>query len=107
MTDNKNYDWCKDTPHGLLLHIKAQPKASKSQIAGLHGNPPRLKIRIAALPVDGKANKELLNFLCRILEIPISNLKLIRGESCSNKDVLCLGISLEKIKEVVKKISVK
>ena len=50
-----------DTKDGAILTIQVQPKASKSECAGLHGD--ALKIRVAAPPVDGKANGALLAFL--------------------------------------------
>ena len=47
--------WFEVCPTGVILRIKVQPRASKTQIAGLHGDPPRLKIRLAAPPVDGES----------------------------------------------------
>ncbi len=38
--------WFKETPNGIVIFIKAQPKASRTEIAGLYGDPPRLKIRL-------------------------------------------------------------
>jgi uncharacterized protein (TIGR00251 family) len=86
-------DWIQETQEGVLLRIQAQPKASRSEVAGLHGEPPRLKIRLAAPPVDGEANDELIRFLKKKLGIPASQITLIRGQSSKMKDVLCQGIS--------------
>ena len=55
--------WFEETAKGILIHIKAQPKASKIQVSGLYGD--QIKIRLAAPPVDGKANEELLRFLAK------------------------------------------
>ena len=52
--------WLTETADGVLLRIQAQPKASRSEVSGVHGD--RLKIRIAAPPVDGEANEELIRF---------------------------------------------
>ena len=90
-------EWFEETPEGVILHIKVQPKASINKVVGLHGDPPRLKIRVAAAPVDGKANKELLEFLSKILEVSPSKIKLIRGATSPKKDILCTGVSLDKI----------
>jgi uncharacterized protein (TIGR00251 family) len=94
-------DWFEETPKGIVIHIKAQPKASKTQIVGLYGDPPRLKIKIAAPPVDGRANEELLKFLKHSLGVPISRLSLIRGDTSPSKDVLCMGVSKDKIKGLI------
>lgn len=98
---NKSYEWCEELLGGVVLHIKAQPKAAKNQIVGLHGNPPRLKVRIAAPPLDGRANTELLKFLAEVLKVPVSKLRFIRGETSKNKDILCEGISREIVKNIV------
>jgi uncharacterized protein (TIGR00251 family) len=77
---------------GILLRLWIQPKASKSRVTGLHGDPPRIRIQIAAPPVDGAANEELLRFLKKALGVPFSSLRIVRGETSKLKDVECLGI---------------
>lgn len=65
------------------LHIKATPNAAKSKIAGIfcdEKNQEYLKINIAAVADDGKANAELVNFLARTLQIPKSKIAILRGE---------------------------
>lgn len=91
-------DWIEQAVNGVLLRIKIQPKASKNQIVGLYGEPPRLKLRIAAPPIDGRANEELTRFLAEQLGIAYSKVELVRGETSSSKDVFCAGVSLERIK---------
>ncbi len=51
----------------LLLECHLQPKASRDEFAGLHGD--RLKIRLTAPPVDGKANAHLLAFLASVFAV--------------------------------------
>ena len=80
------------TPSGICLKIYATPRSSKTLVAGIHGDPPRLKIRIAAPPVEGAANEELLKFLSKTLKISRQQISLIRGESSKFKDVLCNGL---------------
>lgn len=61
----------------LALHI--QPGAKKTSVAGPHGD--ALKIRLAAPPVDGKANAELLGFLAKACGVPRSAVGLdVQGE---------------------------
>ena len=69
----------------LLLHLRVQPNASRSEIAGQHGQ--RLKIRLQSPPQDGKANRELLRFLSKTLGIKKSCIELIRGQTSRDKTV--------------------
>ena len=62
----------------LILEIKAVPGASKTEIAGINGG--RLRIRIAAAPEDGKANRELVTFLAKQLGCVKKDIILSAGE---------------------------
>ena len=82
--------WLQD--HGthccLTLHI--QPGAKKTEICGEHGD--ALKIRLAAPPVDGKANTALLAFLAKHLGLPKSAVTLKSGDTNRHKRVeICLS----------------
>ncbi len=68
-----------------LMVIHAQPGASRSEIAGTHGD--ALKIRIQARPVEGAANAALLAFLAKQLGLPKSSLELVAGETGRAKRV--------------------
>ena len=67
----------------LTLHV--QPGASRTEVAGTHGD--ALKVRLAAPPVDGKANAELLRFLAEAFGVPRRNVTLVRGETSRAKIV--------------------
>lgn len=71
--------------------MRAQPRASKTELAGEHGG--ALKIRIAAPPVDGEANDELLRFLAKRLHVPVSRLHLVGGESSRGKTIQVTDIT--------------
>lgn len=68
-----------------LVSIHAQPGASRSEIAGVHGD--ALKIRIQARPVEGAANAALLAFLAKQLGLPKSSLQLVAGDTSRAKRV--------------------
>ncbi len=57
-----------ETREGIILTVHIQPNASRTEVAGLYGA--ALKIRVAAPPVDGAANAEIIRFLARELSIP-------------------------------------
>lgn len=67
----------------LLLNVHVQPRAAKDEIVGCHGE--RLKIRISAPPVDGKANKHLVGFLAETFQVAKRDIILIAGESGRDK----------------------
>jgi uncharacterized protein (TIGR00251 family) len=75
----------------LLLDIKAQPGASKTEIAG--GTETRVRVRIAAAPEDGKANGELQNFFAKLLGCPKKEIILQSGAK-SRLKTLSLPVEL-------------
>ncbi|ASJ09159.1 hypothetical protein A3L11_07920 [Thermococcus siculi] len=88
----------KETKDGVLLLIHVQPKAKKNVIEGVDEWRGRLKVRIAAPPVEGKANKEVIKFFSKLLGADVS---IVRGETSREKDLLIKGLSAE---EVLKKL---
>lgn len=75
----------------LLLHI--QPRAGRTEVVGVHGD--ALKIRLAAPPVDGEANEELIRFLARILGVSKGAVTLVSGETGRRKRVRVSGVTAE------------
>ena len=71
----------------LLLHCQLQPRASKNEIVGIQGD--RLKIRITAPPVDGKANQHLIALMSKWFGTPKSAITILRGETGRQK-TLCI-----------------
>jgi len=69
----------------LLLQLQVQPGASRDEVVGLHGE--RLRVRITAPPVDGKANRHLIEWLATLFDVPRSQVTLLRGESGRAKTV--------------------
>ena len=67
------------------LEVYIQPRASKTELAGMHGG--AIKIRIAAPPVDNAANHALIDFLAQRLDVAKSRVRIISG-STSRKKVL-------------------
>ena len=84
-----------DHPKGTILRLHIVPRASRTCFVGLYGDPPRLKLKLCAPPVDGKANESLVEFLAKALGKRKDEIQLIRGEKTSKKDVLILEISLQ------------
>ncbi len=70
----------------LTLHI--QPGAKRTEVVGLHGD--ALKIKLAAIPVEGKANAALLKYLAERFAVPRNQVVLKQGEKSRRKIVLIL-----------------
>ena len=71
---------------GVVLNVKITPNASKSSIEGVLGD--RMKIKIAAKPEDGKANKEVIEFLAKTLCVKKSDVEIVKGITSREKSVL-------------------
>jgi uncharacterized protein len=69
--------------NAVLLTLHVQPGAKRTEVAGTHGD--ALRIRLAAPPVDGKANAELLRFLAAAFDVPRRAVTLLRGEASRQK----------------------
>jgi hypothetical protein len=77
-------EWCRLARDGTLtLAVHAQPGARSTAVAGLHGD--ALKIRLAAPPVDGKANACLIEFLAQLLQVPRGSVELVAGAGARRK----------------------
>jgi len=78
-----------DGETAIVLALRVQPGATHTEVAGTHGagTQMRLKIRLAAPPVDGKANAELLAFLARAFGVSRRDVTLLRGDASREKIV--------------------
>ncbi len=84
-------------PDGVLIAIQVQPRASRTEVVGLLGD--AIKIRVAAPPVDGAANEELVRFLARRLEVGRSAVTVESGATGKRKWVRVAGVSVGECEE--------
>ncbi len=88
--------------NGVTFAVRVQPRASRSQIAGeLDG---ALKIRLAAPPVDGEANDELIRLLAKLFDLPRSRVVLLSGHNSRNKVISVSGISREACERILREV---
>jgi len=80
-----------DRGGGVRFEVRVQPRASRTEVAGTHGD--ALKIRLAAPPVEGAANSELVAFLAGQLKVSKSAVRIVKGERGRNKLVEIEGVS--------------
>lgn len=84
---------------GIILNVKAQPRSSRSGLDGLVGD--AVKVRIRSAPVDGKANKELVETLADAFGLPKSRVIFKGGETSKTKRILLQGLTAEQVRAVV------
>jgi uncharacterized protein (TIGR00251 family) len=77
--------WCREEAGAVVLSLHVQPGAKRTEAACIHGD--AMKIRLAAPPVDGRANAELLRFLADAFGVPLRSVTLLRGEASRQKTV--------------------
>ena len=75
--------WRRESGDSVELSLHVQPGAKRTEVAGLHGT--ALKLRLAAPPVEGKANAALLRFLADAFDVPLRSVTLVRGETSREK----------------------
>jgi uncharacterized protein (TIGR00251 family) len=86
--------------HGAAITVKVMPRAKHTELAGLMDDG-TLKIRLAAPPVDGAANKALIEYLAQTLGIAKSQIEIIAGETSERKLISLLGISADEVDAIV------
>ncbi|MEZ5424747.1 MAG: DUF167 domain-containing protein [Pyrinomonadaceae bacterium] len=69
----------------LVFNVRVVPRASKSEIVGEHDG--ALKVRLAAPPVEGAANRELIKLLAKSFGVAKSDVGIISGETARTKQV--------------------
>lgn len=86
-------------PQGCVIHIHAQPGAKRTGWGGRHGH--ALKLRVAAPPVEGKANAACIAFLAEVFACPRARIELLAGASSREKRFLVHGLDATRAREIL------
>jgi uncharacterized protein (TIGR00251 family) len=86
------------TADGVRVTIRVQPRASRNEVAGVHGD--ALKVRLTAPPVDGAANEALVEFLATTFGIPVRAVTIVAGASSRTKIVQLAGITEDRVRRL-------
>ncbi len=84
---------------GALVRLRVSPNAKTTVLQGLHGDA-ALKLKVAAPPVDGKANAEVERFVAQMTGAAPSRVSVVRGFSGRDKTVYVDGVGVERVREV-------
>lgn len=85
--------WYRRNGDILTLTLHVQPGAKRTDVAGLHGE--ALKIRLAAPPIEGRANEALLKFIAESFGVPLRQVELKQGGQSRHKVVAITGSKVE------------
>jgi uncharacterized protein (TIGR00251 family) len=80
----------------VTFRVRVQPRASRTELAGEYAD--AIKMRLAAPPVDGKANEECRRFLAKLVGVPLSSVEILAGESSRDKVIRVYGIGAEQLR---------
>ena len=84
------------------ISLRVYPSASRNEMLGFTDGV--LRVRVSAPPIKGKANRELVTFLSRLLGVGKGSVNIIKGHTTRNKVVAIDGLSRE---EVMKRLLLK
>jgi uncharacterized protein (TIGR00251 family) len=82
-------EWFRRSGDVLTLTLHVQPGAKRTDVAGLHGE--ALKIRLAAPPIEGRANEALLRYIADAFGVPLRQVELTQGGQSRHKVVAITG----------------
>jgi len=86
---------------GAALTIRVTPRARKTQFGGVLEDG-TLRIRVAAPPVEGKANQALIKFLAKVLGVRKSRIEIVAGERGLDKILSVVGMTAEEVEEKIR-----
>jgi len=91
-----------ETAQGITFNVRVVPRASRSEIAGEFDG--ALRVRLAAPPVDGAANRELIRVLAKELKVPQNSIDIVAGLASKSKTVSIRDVS-DNAREQLKSLS--
>ncbi len=96
---NNASKWLQETKEGVVLTVKAVPRAAKSEIAGIDDE--WIRVRIKAPPVDGKANEAIVKFFAEFFSLPKGSVSIVSGDTARLKRIKISGLAADKAKEAL------
>lgn len=82
------------TNEGIIVNLRISPNAKKNEIIK---DGDIVKVKITALPIDGKANKALVEFFAKNFKIPKTSIEILKGETSKEKTILFKTMDEDKV----------
>ena len=90
---------------GTIVRLHVQPGARRSSICGLHGD--RIRVAVSEPPEKGRATEAVRRLLADQLNLPVSMIMLVRGQTSRQKDLLLAGVTkidaIERMQQCIRK----
>lgn len=92
-------DAVRDADDGVILSVRVTPRASRTKITGIYeeGAEARIKIAVAAPPIDGRSNEALLAFIADELGVASSAVSLVAGQTSRSKRLKVAGLTAAQV----------
>ena len=91
-----------ETGGRVRFSVRVQPRAARSELAGEYGD--AIRIRLAAPPVDGAANDELVSFLSNTFAVARKSVTILAGEASRSKLIEIDGITERAVRDIVSRM---
>jgi uncharacterized protein (TIGR00251 family) len=85
---------------GAAITVRVIPRASRNEIAGVQPDG-TIKIRLTAAPVEGQANKALIEYLAEVLNVAKSKIEIVAGLSGRDKLITILDLDSDTVQEKI------
>ena len=92
---NKNMNFLTKTDNGIILSLKLVPNSSFSKVVDYTDE--YVRVKISSPPIENKANKELISFCSKLLDVNKSKIEIVSGEKSKLKKVLIKDTKLEEV----------
>src|SRR5437016_14463866 len=92
----------RETAAGVSFSLKVQPRARKSAVTATVGD--AVKLALTAPPVEGKANRAVIEFFADIFKIPRSSVTIASGETSRRKVICISGVVIENVRQRLEQI---
>jgi uncharacterized protein len=79
-----------DFQEGIRISVRVTPRASKNMVVGRRGD--SLAVKLTSPPVEGRANRDLVKFLAKMLGVSTSSVSIVKGETSRNKILFVAGL---------------
>ena len=90
----------KEVKDGLIVQFKISPNSSKNEIIKTEDG---IKVKITAQPIDGKANKALVEYLSKEFKVPKTSIEIVKGTTNKEKTVLFKVVDAKKVNFIKEK----
>lgn len=87
---------------GVEVDVSVVPRASRSHVVGMHGD--RIKVQLAAPPVDGAANAELVELLADLIGVPARAVAIVRGATGKRKTVRIADVEVATVQRALDRV---